>query len=64
MSKPEEARFRTIGGTEVVATFPTHYPSVSRWECTGCGADGYGNDPKVRGDANTHAGVCRAMPRT
>lgn len=56
-------RYRTLGGAQVHVTAA---PNGHVWECQGCGrAETFPQPlPTMRQEANGHAHLCRALPKT
>ncbi|MQS35121.1 hypothetical protein [Streptomyces katsurahamanus] len=63
-----QIRFLTIGGSSVDVTGPGHSSDKHRWDCHGCkDTSRYPEENHlwdIREKANTHAGLCRAIPLT
>ncbi|MFZ3492300.1 hypothetical protein ACODT5_03500 [Streptomyces sp. 5.8] len=68
--KDLQIRFATLGGSyvDVTGPGPNYASGVHRWKCHGC-ADHSALPEEdylhpIRARANTHAGLCRAIPLT
>lgn len=63
-----QIRFITVGGSYVDVTGPGEYSKQNRWDCHGCKDTSQspreGHLFSIRGKANAHAGLCRAIPLT